>query len=162
SRLKTITMTGRKGAGSLPTLSFRYGSAPTPSVVKASNVDGWVLNERGTSLLDVDGDGLPDLLSAELGSHQYRRNRGDGTFDPAKKVTGAESVYLDVLRYVDLDGDARPELVTVVSDTWRSLHLTGTQWQPPKVVKGTKYLGLTQGNQVLVDVNGDGKIDVLR
>src|SRR5207244_1582559 len=86
SRLTGVTMTGRGGATGWPALAFDYGRAQPAAATPLGNVGGWQLNARGVSFVDVDGDGLADLLRMEATGHAYRRNLGNGTFADAKAV----------------------------------------------------------------------------
>jgi RHS repeat-associated protein len=162
SRVARIRMTGRGGAEGWPDLTFTYAAPGRPSAQPLLGTAGWVLNQRGVSFLDVDHDGLGDLARMEIGNHQYRRNLGDGTFAPAVALRGAEAIALETGRLVDLDGDSEAELVQIVGDTWRPWRLRGTTWQPLGTWGGTAMLPMQGTSTALADVNGDGRIDVLR
>ena len=81
-----------------------------------------MLNERGVAAFDVDGDGMADLLRLEAGNHQYLQGRGN-YFGAPRPLAGASDVDLEGSALLDLDGDARPELVRIVDDTWRVYRL---------------------------------------
>ena len=71
-------------------------------------------------IVDVDGDGYPDIVAMNLQSHgavSILHNRGDGTFDTAVQhaVAGIETgEAMSTLTAVDLDGDNDVDLVTKV------------------------------------------------
>lgn len=161
SRLKRVEMTGLDGAGALPALTFTYGGVRSPDLKPMANAGGWVLNERGVSLFDVDGDGQSDLLRLEAGNHGYRQARGN-EYAETKPLTGASDVDLESSTLMDLDGDARPELVRIVDDTWRAYRLEGTQWVSMGEWAGTRGVSLRAPDSILVDLNGDGRTDVVR
>jgi RHS repeat-associated protein len=164
SRISNIRMTGRGGSGELPSLTFGYVPA-TPSDKRVlEGTEGWRLNERGVSIFDVDGDGMSDLMRAELGNHGWRKNLG-GRFDTVRELPGAGHTDLESVRYMDLDGDARPELVSIVDDTWRVYKLVGQgnnfQWEPQGVWPGTSGVALHDERTMFADINGDGRTDVI-
>jgi RHS repeat-associated protein len=166
SRLSTVLARGRDHDGvasteTLPPLRFTYAGLQPMSVTKPENTGGWVLNERGTSFFDVDGDGMSDLLRLELGNHQYRKGLGSSFADP-RSLTGAEDVELESAQFMDLDGDARPELVRIVDDTWRAYSISGETWKGRGEWKGTQGVPFSGQDTVIGDVNGDGRMDVLQ
>ncbi|HVZ75623.1 MAG TPA: FG-GAP-like repeat-containing protein [Polyangia bacterium] len=164
SRLETITMSGTDRSGSpdsLPPLTFGYARPTIPTTVSLTGVDAWQLNERDVSLLDVDGDGMSDLVRMELGNHQYKKNLG-GTFSAAVPMSGAADVDLGSGTIVDVDGDSRPDLVHIVDGTWRVSRLDHGSWQAPVTWGGSTGVPISGSNVVLADLNGDGRIDVVR
>jgi RHS repeat-associated protein len=161
SRISGVAMKGLAGAGTLPPLAFRYVQPTAPAKVELAGLDAWVLNQRDVSLADVDGDGMQDLLRLEAGNHQWKQNLG-GHFGPPRALGGAADVDMAVGRLIDLDGDARPELVRVVDDTWRRYTLDGETWQPRGPWAGTSGLALFGPDSILCDINGDGRTDVVR
>ncbi|MBI4511048.1 MAG: VCBS repeat-containing protein [Deltaproteobacteria bacterium] len=162
SRLGSVRVTGRGGRGEMPVLRFSYATPGAARVVGLPGTSGWVLGQRGVTLFDVDGDGMSDLCRLEMGNHGYRKNLG-GRFSAEAPLTGAADVELESSRFLDLDGDARPELVRVIDDTWRAYRLAGTKWVPMGVVPGTRGLPLAENDgAVLADLDGDGRTDVLR
>jgi hypothetical protein len=160
SRLHGVHMTGLDGELALPDLTFSYAVPEPAKAEKLENTSDWVLNQRSTSLFDVDGDGMADLLRLEAGNHQYKKNRG-GTFAEARDLSGANGVDLEGTQLMDLNGDARSDLVVIVDDTWRVYGLDGETWQPRDAWSGTTGVALQAPDTVLCDVNGDGRTDVL-
>lgn len=161
SRLARVRVTGRGDEGELPALSFTYAGGDPARVEALAGTDGWALDERGVTFADVDGDGVDDLLRLEMGNHEWRRNLG-GVFDERAELSGAEAVELEGSRLLDLDGDARPELVRIVDDTWRAYRLAGDAWVPLGTWPGTDGVPLAEGGGVvLADLNGDGRTDVM-
>jgi YD repeat-containing protein len=162
SRLVTVHMRGRDGKNALPDLTFTYVGAEPAQVVQLQNVGGWVLETRGVTLLDVDGDGMTDLARLEMGNHQYRKNIGSGKFADPRPITGAGDVDLGSGTLMDVDGDAHADLVHIVNDTWRVEKLVGEQWQSLGAWAGTSLVPLRDPSTALADVNGDGRTDVIQ
>ena len=160
SRLISIEQFGTDGATALPELSFTYATPGQPAAI-AYDAGGWVLNERGVSIADVDGDGMADLLRLEAGNHQFKKAR-DTVYSDTRFLSGASDIDLESGTLLDLDGDSRPELVRVVDDTWRAYRLEGSAWRSAGEVPGTRALPLGGTRSALADLNGDGRSDVVR
>ena len=69
------------------------------------------VNPRAVRVIDVDGDGKPDILTAnDMGSVSLLLDNGDGTFlAPQTFVTGGLTRALAV---ADLNGDGKPDIAT--------------------------------------------------
>jgi YD repeat-containing protein len=69
------------------------------------------VNPRAVKVIDVDGDGKPDILTAnDSGSVSLLLGNGDGTFlAPQRFVTGGLTRALAV---ADLNGDGKPDVAT--------------------------------------------------
>jgi hypothetical protein len=177
SRLQRVRVSGfSKTSGgvwqpslSLPDTAFTYVPPTLGKTTQVANLQGWVLNDRGTNLMDVDGDGMADLYRMEMGSHVYRKGTGTGFSDAKYAVSGAAGTDLGSTRLMDLDGDARPELVYIVNDTWRWSKLQAEspgslafKWVPQGEWPGTATVPLAGPDVVFADINGDGRTDVLQ
>jgi RHS repeat-associated protein len=163
TRLASVTMTGLDGNGALPTVTFGYAPRSSGTRTELAGLEGWRLNAREVSFFDVDGDGLDDLLRLEMGNHEYRKNLG-GAFGPERPLTGATAIALSNAQLLDLDGDARAELVRVVDDSWRAYRIDATrsQWTAMGEWQGTVGVPLGGPGVVLADLNADGRTDVIR
>jgi YD repeat-containing protein len=161
SRLRQVDLTGLDDSGSLPSTSFTYGAVQQPQMISFAAADGWTLNQRGVMAFDVDGDGMSDLLRLEMGNHEYIQGRGN-YFGAPRPINGASGIDLESSALIDLDGDARPELVQIVDDTWRAYSLQDQSWVSMGQWPGTQGIALHAPDVALVDLNGDGRVDVVR
>ncbi len=163
SRLASVTQLGRDEATAWPATSFGYAQRDEPERFELTGGEGWVVGQAGVSLLDVDGDGVTDLVKMGGGAQAWRRNQG-GSFGPARPLTGSQAASLEVGRLVDLDGDARPELARIDSGAWQVQKLRGELFDTSFAWAGTTGLPLfdASGATVFADVDGDQRIDVLQ
>jgi RHS repeat-associated protein len=164
SRLTVVRMFGTTDAESMPAVTLGYVPPLAPDVKELEATDHWQLNERGVTLLDVDGDGISDLTRLELGQHVYKKNQAGALASP-RGLPGAGHIELGACRLMDLDGDARPELVHIVDDTWRVYGLVGHaqdfRWEARGEWPGTRNVPLFGAGVVFADLNGDGRTDVV-
>jgi hypothetical protein len=135
------------------------------------------LDDEGVMLIDINGDGLPDLVHSIWANGVYQSawlNNGSGwteapQFTPPYYITdrpyGNESTKL-----VDLNGDGLPDLLynLWVGDgvTRRNAWLnTGSGWAETPAYAPPYYLwsrGVDDEGMKLIDLNGDGLPDLVR
>ena len=112
---------------------------------------------RGGAAGDFDGDGKVDAVGFNDLTNKlaFARGRGDGTFDPIveSSVTRAYTSALSGR----FDGDAALDLVAMLPGTLSFFHGNGDGTFAPAV---DFALG-TPSNAVTVDLNADGKLDVV-
>ncbi|HEY0987474.1 MAG TPA: FG-GAP-like repeat-containing protein, partial [Kofleriaceae bacterium] len=162
SRLHGVRLTSADGVDAMPPLTFNYAAPLTGAVTQVPDITGWALNQQGTSLFDVDGDGAMDLLRLQPSGHSYRRNLG-GRFDAPRAIPGAAGASLDQVRLLDLTGDSGAELVWQQGSQWSVFQLTGDPanraWTSLGSLAGAQNLSLS--TVTVADVNGDYLMDVL-
>lgn len=110
SLLTAVRVVGADGGLALPTATFGYSTGNTNLVLSAagrlllsSNEPPVVMDSPGVDLVDVDGDGLPDILQTGVGggAHQWYRNLG--VTDAAKESL---IVWAEVAEQASPDGGA--------------------------------------------------------
>ncbi len=167
SKLVSIASAAADGTA-LPTWSLRYGAmlAETPEVRGLGDGPQIDPTAPGFSWTDVDGDALPDLLSGESGNWRYRRNRGGDSLDEWASMPLSPSVTVgDTSRFADLDGDGVADLLFQSaagdSDVWGYLGGGAAPFGTSENVFIATSFDLTADNVALVDLNFDGRVDVL-
>jgi hypothetical protein len=113
-------------------------------------------------LADVNGDGKPDIITANLynSSVSVLLGNGDGTFQAAK--TFAAGKYPVSVVVGDVTGDGIPDLVVCNSTSTGTISIlqgkgNGTFAAPRALRTGGTYAG----SVAVADVNGDGKPDLV-
>ena len=67
---------------------------------------------QGIGVSDMDQDGFPDLLVANLGVSRIYRNNGDGTFEVSEvPQEDKNSLWNSSIHAADLNGDSLPDLI---------------------------------------------------
>jgi len=96
----------------LPKTLFRsIGGKRFDEVARLANV-GDVGYGQGIGVSDLDQDGFPDLLVANLGASRIYRNNGDGTFEVSEiPQEDSKSLWNSSIHAADLDGDSLPDLI---------------------------------------------------
>lgn len=124
------------------------------------------LQDPSTQLVDMTADGLPDVLRS-VGSRMYLwRNRGDGNFDgPTSLSTVPSTLALSRgnVAFADLNGNGRVDLFAVDQPMQLAFESDGQGGfrEDPVIFQNRPTLGLAAGNTRLMDVDGDGVIDLI-
>lgn len=175
SLLTSVTVEGIKPLASgedseyMPPLLFTYAGF-TPQKRELNVVKGPIppqsLAEPGFELMDVTGNGLPDMVQLN-GAARYWMNKGKGQFAPPKELNVAPSVRLDApgVRVIDANGDGRSDLL--VNNGLLAGYYPGafkrvwdtSGFKPYKQIPSFHF----QDPEVqLMDLDGDGITDMLR
>ena len=164
SRLGSVKMIGSDNHTEMPTTSFGYSSASTdsfvlqpveiPSAVNAFSDD--------VTILDVDGDSLPDIFQGRRGEYQWWRNLG-ARFSSARGFSSSPSVSLgdSNTTLIDVDGDGRADLLNA-SSRFRYSRNDRTTWGTLREIPGSTGVSLGEPNVRLMDYDGDGDSDIVR
>ncbi len=117
------------------------------------------------TLGDVNGDGIPDLVASPDGqSLAVFLGKGDGTFTALATellgtLLGGDQRYANAIAIADMNGDGRADLVVSLND--RTAVLYGNGDGTFGTVYQTAQGGNASGQVLALDVNGDGRPDVL-
>jgi len=151
-----------------------FGSAQ-PAIGNFGTNEGWSNQDQyPRQLTDVNGDGTPDIVGFGSNGVYVALNQGNGTFGSVQLAIGnfgtnegwsSQSVYERTL--VDVNGDGKPDIVGFGSSgVYVALNQgNGTFGAAQLAISnfGTNegWSSQDQYPRMLVDVNGDGKPDIV-
>jgi RHS repeat-associated protein len=170
SLLAGVVVEGRDGDRTEALPPLRFGYTPfEPAGRRFTALRGGPLADLadpGIELVDLNGNGLPDLLETG-GGMRYWRNLGDGRFDRPRMMrnapTGVELGEPGV-RLLDADGDGRADLLVNDGALAGYFTLAGGEWDAGSFhrYQTAPSFGLDDPELRLVDLDGDGVTDALR
>lgn len=171
SLLQRITLSAEEDGetSGFPDLSFEYARP---------NFYNWQIHEpqalvnppdledRTAQLVDMTSDGLPDIMQSS-GSRMYLwRNRGDGWLEGPTALEGIPSTVnlaRENVAFADLTGNGRVDLFAADQPLQVIFEADGKGGflQKPVIIQQRPNLRLAAGNTRLMDVDGNGIIDLL-
>ena len=171
SLLRSVEVEGHNGTESefMPPLEFGF-SVFDPAKRELQEINGPLppnaLSEPGFEMVDLDGNGLPDLLQLN-GTARYWTNKGNGTFSPPRNMDIAPSVQLGQagVQFIDANGDGRTDLF--VNNGVTAGYFPGAfhkvwdanSFRPYSQIPSFSF---ADPEVQLIDLDGDGITDVLR
>jgi RHS repeat-associated protein len=173
SLLIRVEQVGDDGVSKLPPHTFTYTQfdPAAHTVVTMQTPPPVVLTNRDADLVDINADGLPDLVyTPEDGQHRFYLNRGHGRWQTEPLLpqdSPAERLSNPNVRMADMNGDGRVDLLVKASSTGAPLYYyrnqPGTEWEKDDRVDfgPAPAFDLNDPNVQLLDVNNDHRIDVV-
>jgi RHS repeat-associated protein len=184
--LRSVTQTGyrRKSGGydsrSLPPVEFEYTEPrvqDTVEEVDPSSLENLPIGLDGTAYRwsDLHGEGIPGILTEQAGAWYYKRNLspiydklndgrlGKTHFAPLETVAVKPNIGLGAgAELQDLAGDGQPDVVVMRGATPGLYeHDDAEGWQPFRPFRSLLNRDFSDPNLRFVDLNGDGRADVL-
>ncbi|TDN37256.1 hypothetical protein E4631_25160 [Hymenobacter sp. UV11] len=158
-------------AGLLAGLGLLLGTAGTTQAQTAATFGAVTIVSSGAGstpyaivVADVNGDGIPDLLTANQVSSTagVLLGTGTGSFGAATTFSTGAGSYPRSIAVADVNGDGKPDLLTAnpVSNTAGVLLGTGTG-SFGAATTFSNGAGSYPVSIAVADVNGDGKPDLL-
>lgn len=157
---------------------FRYSAAGKPSMRVLPRLP-FSVRQPGTQFVDLDGDGLPDLLDLSDAAPRWWRNTGGGVFTGPHRPRALPSpVRLDPasVAFADADGDGAADLL-VMTDRFNGFYPLDAVGASPSSLRTADPLAAPFGQPVrwrsapsfrlddprlrLLDLDGDGRSDLL-
>ncbi len=173
SLLSQIIVTGYAGEATeaMPPLEFSYSdfdpTAQTASPLQGPNLPSTSLHDPNLDLVDLFGQGLPDILEMRTTAVRYWRNLGNGEFDsPQFMATAPAGLALAQagVQLLDANGNGRLDLLVTkpglsgyfplrFGGLWDNLSFRPYRLAPTFDLKGQQVK--------LLDLDGDGVTDAL-
>jgi RHS repeat-associated protein len=179
AKLESVTRRGyqRDGAGycsrAYPPTEFGYSEAVidrTPRDLAGDSAENLPIGLDGTRYrwLDLDGDGLPGVLTEQGDAWFYKRNlspldQGTARFGPSELVTPAPGLSLGQgVQLLDLAADGRPDVVRFAGqDAGFARRTADGGWEPFTAFRALPRIDWTDPNLRFTDLDGDGLADIL-
>ena len=178
SFLTAVTVTGYQRdslgdykSGSMPPVTFKYSEfRPHEQHYQAVVANGdemppVALNDPNVALVDLFGDGLPDVLHSTPVGFRYWRNLGGGLLDRPRsmpQIPASVALAQPGVGFGDMGGDGQVDLL-VHSDHLPGFFETTSDgtWQTFKPYDVFPSFDLADPNLRMVDLTGDGLTDAL-
>lgn len=113
---------------------------------------------------DLYNEGLSGILSEQANGWYYKKNLGDGKFEPAQLVSSNPNFtgLGRQLQLADLDADGGKQLVNYNSHPQGFFELNDDgEWQAFRNFNTLPNINFTDANTRMIDLNGDGKPEML-
>ncbi|MBK7155809.1 MAG: VCBS repeat-containing protein, partial [Sandaracinaceae bacterium] len=122
----------------------------------------------GLRLVDMNGDGMVDLVQAVPGAVFYWMNLGHGDFGATREMFGLPGTLTPAeMEFTDLNGDNLTDVVVVQGTEIRfALNCDGTEFEPMQTITSAQVEGslLERTSAISIrfaDMNGSGSTDVV-
>jgi len=161
-------VTGGYDAEALPALELSY--TPVEFSPRLVELDEESLENVGPGVdgaefrfTDLDGEGLPGILSQQGDALYYKRPLGEGRFGPLTLV-GEQPTTAKLgqgAQLADLDGDGRLELAVRSLGHAGSYARVSGSWEAFESFESVPNIDWSDPNLQQLDLDGDGRADVL-
>ncbi|MCP4108690.1 MAG: hypothetical protein GY749_24605 [Desulfobacteraceae bacterium] len=175
SLLSEIKQYGKNEEKALPPAEFTYvefnGKSALPSDI--SSAPKLSLNNGDIDLMDLNADGLPDILDTSDKPHDYYLNLGIGEdgkirWTDRKSMT-APSKWLnldtDSTQLADMDGDGQTDILDLFNSDVQFYRVrrsdTDLRWESGGFISESGFI-FDAANVRLADLNNDKLIDVIK
>ncbi|MFZ6012974.1 MAG: SpvB/TcaC N-terminal domain-containing protein, partial [Bacteroidota bacterium] len=154
----------------LPPLEFDYQKHDWNKEVRSISTDQLVhapagLDEQQYQFVDLFNEGLSGILTEQSNGWYYKRNIREGKFEQAKLISPKPSfagLEASTMQLVDMDADGGRQLVSMRQQPKGYFELNDDeQWQSFRSFESLPNIDFTDDDTRLLDLNGDGKPEVL-
>ena len=156
---------------SMPALTFKYSEfwpheqCYQSLSAKAGDMPSLSLGDANMTLVDLDGNGLPDVLETTPTGYYYWRNLGEGNLDRRHEMhetPGPYTLSQPGVSFADMAGDGRADLLVLNGPVQGFFETTAeATLENFNHIHHMPSFSLADPNVRLVDLTGDGRSDVL-
>jgi len=152
----------------LPPIDFTYEQLGWDTTIKTlpkeslENLPGGIDN-TAYQWIDLYSEGISGILSEQAGSWFYKSNSGNGNFDAVRVVASKPSlngISTGQLHFQDLEANGKQALVSRDLNGYYEL-ADNDEWLPFNNFTDVPNIDLRDPNVKLLDLNGDGRADIL-
>ena len=178
SLLNSVTVAGyqRDTAGaykiaSMPPVTFKYSEFRPQEqryqsvAAQGNDMPPRALNDPNFALVDLFGDGLPDVLHTGPAGFRYWKNLGGGLLDRPRvmpQIPAGIALSQPGVGFGDMGGDGRADLLVHSGPLPGFFETTSTgTWQNFRPYETFPSFDLADPNVRMVDLTGDGLTDAL-
>lgn len=173
SLLETITQVGDDGISTLPPFSFTYTQFDPSvyAVVSMQNPPPLSLLNPDADLVDINYDGLPDVVHTPAGGHRFYLNRGNGRWQAVPEYPSqspADRLSSPGAKMADMDGNGKADFLVkagsaVGAPFYYYAGQPGREWEQSDRVDYNRSpnFGLDDPNMRLFDANNDKRVDLM-
>jgi RHS repeat-associated protein len=162
---------GQLFIGDMPPIALKYSKFEPQQQryesisAKGNDLPPLSLGDGNVALVDLEGNGLPDVLHTLPTGFRYWRNLGNGTLDRPQTMTqvpAGVTLSQQGVSFADMGGDGRADLL-VLSGPSRGFYETTPEatWESFQHIHNLPSFDLSDPAIRLVDLTGDGLSDVL-
>jgi RHS repeat-associated protein len=153
---------------SLPPFEFTYEKLGWDTTVKTLPKESLEnlpvgIDDRSYQWIDLYSEGLSGILSEQATGWYYKRNLGDGNFEPTKLVSPKPSLTglnVGAVYFQDVEANGQKQLVSDELDGYYEF-TPDEEWLPFKNFNEVLNIDLRDPKVKLIDLTGDGKADIL-
>lgn len=154
---------------SLPPLEFEYQrlkwNKEVRQIAEKDLIHAPVGLSENYQWTDLYNEGISGILSEQAEGWYYKSNQGDSHFSLASLVSPKPSfsgLSGGALQLMDIESDGRKQIVSYSSSTPGYFELTDAEeWETFRPFDNMPGIDFNDPNTRLVDLNGDGKADLL-
>ncbi|WP_240475340.1 SpvB/TcaC N-terminal domain-containing protein [Vulgatibacter incomptus] len=155
---------------SLPPLEFEYSKAKIQDEIRdldADSLEDLPIGVDGSTYqwVDLDGEGVSGILTAQAGAWFYKPNLGEGRFGAPQVVRTNPSLFAMAgggTQFLDLSGDGQLDVVSFGGPTPGFYERTqDANWTTFRPFRSLPNLRWDDPDLRFVDLDGDGHADIL-
>ncbi len=173
SLLETVTQIGDDGISELPPFTFTYTEFDPSAyaVVSMENPPPIGLTSPDADLVDINADGLPDVVYTPSGGHRFYLNRGEGRWQATPEYpvqSPVDRLSSPSARMADMDGNGQVDFLIKAGSTSGAPFYyydgqPGRYWEQDDRVDYnlTPHFGVNDPNLRLFDANNDKRVDFM-